>query len=270
MKPFFGHPRRFLVLILAIIAVGIISTVSYLHSSSGREGYRYVRAQGDSINVAIHYSPMSLYRYGDSLGGLNYEIATQISRQYGDKFKFYPISSSTQALSGLAEGKYDIVIADIPVTSSLKEKYLFTDPIYTDQQVLVGRDSTISSPLHLAGQKVWVVKGSPAVERLENLEREIGDTICIEATDRYTAEQLVLLTAGGEIDRAVVNEDVASRIAPSYPQLIISTGISFTQFQSWILNRDEKDLTKKLNSQIAQFKTTELYDSLIRKWTIAE
>lgn len=102
MKPFFGHPRRFLVLILAIIAVGIISTVSYLHSSSGREGYRYVRAQGDSINVAIHYSPMSLYRYGDSLGGLNYEIATQISRQYGDKFKFYPISSSTQALSGLS------------------------------------------------------------------------------------------------------------------------------------------------------------------------
>ncbi len=267
MKPFFGHPKRFFLMILAIIAVGVIATTKYYSDSEKEAGYKYQKAGGDSVNVAIHYSPMSIYRYGDTLGGLNYEILRTLSAEYGDKFKYYPISSASEGLENLEKGIYDLLVADIPMTAQLKKKFIFTTPVYTDHQVLVSRDTTISNPLELAGKDVWVVKGTPATERLENLSREIGDTINIRATSEYTAEQLVLLTAKGKIPRAVVNEYVAKKIQQDYPQIKVSTQVSFTQFQSWLINKEKKNLADKLNKQIRQFKETQHYDSIMAKWT---
>lgn len=267
MKPFLGHPLRFLLAILAVVAIAIISTVGVYRKAEKEAAYKYSKANGDTINVAIHYSPMSIYRYGDTLGGLNYEIIKQISDKFGDNFKYYPISSAAEGLDKLEEGYYDILIADIPMTTALKKRFIFTTPVYTDHLVLVSRDSIVNNPLDLAGKDVWVVDGTPAAERLSNLSREIGDTIHVEASKEYTAEQLVILTAKGQIPRAVVNEDVAKMLKKDYPQICISTHISFSQFQSWLLNKDNKELTERLDREIEQFKTTELYDSILSKWT---
>lgn len=262
-----SRPRRTLLVLLAILAVGIITSVSYWRHALSDHGYSFVGAGGDSIVVGIHYSPMSLYRYGDSLGGLNYEIASEIGRIYGCKFKFYPVASSTEALDRLEHGTYDIVIADIPMTASLRERFLFTVPIYTDNLVAVSRDTTLTSPLALAGQTVWAVEGSPAVERLDNLAREIGDTIHVQATSDYTAEQLVLKVAKGDIPLAVVNEDVARQIAADYPALHISTQISLSQFQSWIVGKDSRVLLDSLDSRIERFKLTDAYRTLLLKYS---
>lgn len=266
MKPFFGHPRLFFILILSVIAVGIISTYSHYSNVAKEAGYKYSRAEGDSVNVAIHYSPMSLYRYGDTLGGLNYEILTNLSRRYGYKFKYYPVSSAAEALEKLENGTYDLLVADIPMTAAVRKRVISTIPVYTDHQVLVSRDTTVTTPLSLAGKEVWVVKGTPANERLDNLSREIGDSIHIHPTTDYTAEQLVILTAHGDIPRAVVNEEVAKKIQADYPQIKISTHVSFSQFQSWLVNKNEKSLADSLDRQITMFKETATYDSVINKW----
>ena len=193
-------PRRILVIALAILAVGIIVSIRHMHTS-GNAGYEYQRGRGDTINVAIAYSPMSLYRYADTLGGFNYEMLRDMGHMYGDKFKFYPVASVSESLDELSRGKYDILVADIPVTASLKERFRLSVPVYTDRMVLVSRDTTITSPLQLAGQSVWVVAGAPSVERLENLSREIGDSIDICDSHTYTAEQLVMLVAAGDTAR---------------------------------------------------------------------
>ena len=106
-------PRRILVIALAILAVGIIVSIRHMHTS-GNAGYEYQRGRGDTINVAIAYSPMSLYRYADTLGGFNYEMLRDMGHMYGDKFKFYPVASVSESLDELSRGKYDILVADIP------------------------------------------------------------------------------------------------------------------------------------------------------------
>ena len=98
-------PRR-------ILAVGIIVSIRHMHTS-GNAGYEYQRGRGDTINVAIAYSPMSLYRYADTLGGFNYEMLRDMGHMYGDKFKFYPVASVSESLDELSRGKYDILVADI-------------------------------------------------------------------------------------------------------------------------------------------------------------
>lgn len=251
---------------LAILALGFIITVRHIRAGYDHAGYEYRRGNDDTINVAIAYSPMSMYRYGDTLGGLNYDILKEMSVMYGDKVKYYPVSSVRETLYKLSHGVYDIVIADIPVTASLRERFRFSVPVYTDRMVLVSRDTVMKSPLELAGKKVWVVAGSPAAERVENLSREIGDSILIHDSHKYSAEQLIMLVAAGEIPRAVVNEKVAHRLQKEFPDVYISTGISFNQFQSWIMNKDSVVLADTIDAQIERFKLTPEYKSILDKW----
>ena len=109
LADFFHGPRGGILLSLILIAVGVIVSVKSCSSPVANNGYEYTRAKGDTINVAIDYSPMSLYRYGDSLAGFNYEMMKQMATLYGDNVKFYPISSVTSALDELKRGVYDVV-----------------------------------------------------------------------------------------------------------------------------------------------------------------
>lgn len=260
-------PRVGIILSLTLIAVGIAVSVTRCGSGSGN-GYEYVRGSGDTINVAIDYSPMSLYRFGDSLAGFNYEMMKEMAELYGDNVKFYPIASVGEALDELKSGKYDVVISDLPVTSTHRENFHFTEPVYLDKQVLISLDTTVRSRLDLAGKEVWTLENSPAAERLQNLSREIGDTIILRHDSIHSAEQLFMLTAMGKVPRAVVNEAKAVHLSKDYPDVDISTPISFTQFQSWVVDKDNTALADTLDAQIRRFKKTPQYAALIERYML--
>lgn len=256
-------------MVVGVIAIGVAAAWMATGGGGGSRGAAavYNRADGDTVNVAIAYSPMSLYRYGDTLGGLNYEIMKAIAAENDMNVKFHPVSSATGALERLSRGDYDILMADIPVTASIKEDFRVSVPVYTDHLVLVSRDTTLTSTLELAGREVWVVKDSPAAERLENLSREIGDSIDIRSSADYNAEQLVMLVSAGDIPRAVVNRAVAQSLLPDCPGLEISTRISLNQFQSWFFRKDEKALADSIDARILRFKSTDAYREIIDRWT---
>lgn len=261
-------PRRLFVVALAVIAIGV--TVAVMHSHGGGDrgaAAVYNRAEGDTINVAIAYSPMSLYRYGDTLGGLNYDIMRALACEYDMNVKFHPVSSAMAALERLSRGDYDMLMADIPVTASIKEHFRVSVPVYTDHLVMVSRDSTLTSALQLVGKEVWVVKDSPAAERLENLSREIGDSIDIRSCADYNAEQLVMLVSAGDIPRAVVNRAVAQCLLPDCPDLKISAQISLNQFQCWFFRKDEKALADTIDARLERFRSTDLYREILTRRT---
>ena len=266
LRSLFRPPRGGIILSLALMAVGMLVTVKSCSSPVGRHGYEYVRGRGDTINVAIDYSPMSLYRFGDSLAGFNYEMMREMADLYGDKVKFYPIASVNEALDDLKRGVYDVVISDLPVTASRRDSFRFTEPVYLDRQVLISRDTTVRSRLDLAGKEVWTLPHSPAAERLSNLAREIGDTIIVRHDSIRSAEQLFMLTAVGKVPRAVINAAKAAALAKDNPEVDISTPVSFTQFQSWVVNKDNPVLAGPLDAQIRRFKTTPQYARLLTRY----
>ena len=261
-------PRRLLLAVLAVIAVGVVVGLKETVADGASQGAAaYSRAQGDTINVAIAYSPMSLYRHGDTLGGLNYDILKCMAAREGDVMKFHPVSSVTESLNRLEHGDYDMLVADIPVTASIRERFRVSEPVYTDHLVLVSRDSTLETALQLAGREVWAVEGSPAQERLENLSREIGDSIDVHPTDRYNAEQLVMLVSAGEIPAAVVNRGIAAGLLSECPDVKIASQISLSQFQCWFFRKDDKALADTIDAQLTRFKTTPEYRAILTRWT---
>ncbi len=224
---------------------------------------------GDTLDIAIEYSPVTYYTYNDTLGGYNYDLLRMIADSVGCPMKFHPIVTLEKALTGLEEGRYDVVVAQFPMTAVDTSRFAFTQPIYIDQQVLVQRRSTsvIHSQLDLAGDTVWVVKGSPMIQRIASLSREIGDTIYVHVDELYGPEQLMMMVAAGEIKYAVVNRTIARAMSSRLPNLDRSVAISLSQFQSWMVSKNRQGLCDSLDMWHNQVKRdTAAYLGLQRRY----
>lgn len=256
-----------LLLVAALVLMLCVRTCSVptLHVASRQP------SGGDTIDVAIEYGPLSFYRYDDTLGGFSYDLLREMAAANGLKLKFHPIVTIGEALSGLDEGVFDVVVAAMPMTERYREHYAFTSPVYIDRQVLVQlRDSAgrvpVSSQLDMAGHEVWVMAQSPVSDRLHNLASEIGDTIYVVEDPAYGSEQLFIMTATGEIPAAVVNERIARAMAADYPDVDISTAVSFNQFQSWICRKADSLLVSRLDTVMEAHRHTDGYRSLSRRY----
>ena len=258
---------------LVLCVVALMYSLQKCSSSIPKNKY-YQRAGGDTINVAIEISPMSMSLSTDTIGGFYYELLNLIAKRNNVKFKFHEFIQLNFALSGLQCGNFDVVVADIPATKELKEKYLLTEPIYIDYQVLVQSKDSVTGHVNitvhhqLASDSLWVVSGSPFVDRISNLTNELGcDTIYIIESGEYSSEQLIILTALGEIKQAVVNSNIAQNMISDYPHLDINTNISFNQFQVWVINLSNQDLCRRFNKWISEIKATPEYQELLIKYS---
>lgn len=261
-----------LYLVLLAIVIFLMMSLKRCHDLGSTAAADSPHASGgDTLDVAIEYSPTFYYTYDDTLGGFCFDLMTELSRLHGRPMKFHPIATLATALNMLDNGTYDMVIAQFPVTRENKAKYLFTEALYLDRQVLVQRrradgSLAVSSQLDLAGDTVVVVKGSPMDERIASLSREIGDTIHIKREATYGSEQLLIMVATGEIRYAVVNESIARRMAQRYPSLDVSTEISFSQFQSITLKKGNQALCDTLDRWLIDAKKHPFYTSLTRRY----
>jgi len=236
-------------LYLTLLAIVVACMVALSFCDKPKVATTGSHSGGDTIDVAIEYSPVTYYTYADTLGGYNYDLLRMIAGKAHRPMKFHPVVTLQRALEGLDDGRYDVLVAQFPMTAHNRENYAFTKPIYLDQQVLVQRRGShaIHSQLDLAGDTVWVVKGSPMRERIASLSREIGDSIYVHVEEQYGPEQLVMMVAAGEITYAVVNRSIARAMAQTMPTLDCRVAISLSQFQSWVVAKRNASLCDSLN-----------------------
>lgn len=257
----------FALLIAVIVLMIMLRTCSRSHTSD----LSMEASKGDTIDIAIEYGPLSLYRYADTLGGFAYDLIRHIAATDSLRVKFHPITTINQGLDGLDKGYYRLVVAALPLSKSITDRYAATIPVFLDRLVLVqATDSAgkaeVNTQLDLANKAVWVMAGSPAADRLRNLAEEIGDTIFVVENEEYGNEQLFILAVTGEIPRAVVTERTARMLARDFPTANISTAVSFTQFQSWILSKNDSATLALVDSAIVKAQSTDTYRSLSNKY----
>lgn len=264
-------PILIALLILVLSSMWLLGRCS--RSKENSIANQFNRPGGDTLVIAIELSPTSYAFNGDSAIGFDYEMLRDIASAHNVPIIFHPFVPMDYAFEGLNKGDFDIIVATVPASSKLQENFLLTDDIFLDRQVLVRQkdslktDTTNMPPqMRMLGDTVWITSSSPFRDRLINLSHELGDTIYICSDPEYSAEHLVLLTALGEIKQAVVNEAVAKKIADNYPNVDISTPVSLSQFQPWIIRNDNEALRDSLNIWIGQFKETPEYSRLVEKY----
>ena len=222
-----------------------------------------------ALRAVTEYNSISFHAQGDTTGGFHYELLQAFAKDKGLQLDIIPEMDFNKQTTGVIEGTYDILANSIPVTSELKDTLLFTQPIILSKQVLVQRKTDscyISSHLELAGKTIHIVKDSPSILRIQNLSHEIGDTIHIEEIEKYGPEQLLAMVANGDIDYTVCDENIAISSLDEFPQLDIHTPISFTQFYSWGVNKENNALLDSLNIWLEEFKKTNTFKRLTKKY----
>jgi ABC-type amino acid transport substrate-binding protein len=231
--------------------------------------------QSGVLRAVTEYNSISYHAQADSIGGLHYELLQAFAESKGLKTEITPEMSVEKRIEGIQQGIYDLLANNVLISSERKDSLLFTSPILLSRQVLVQRKPTemndqnyINSLLDLAGKTVHVVKESPSILRIHNLSNEIGDTIYIKEIEKYGQEQLLAMVAAGDIDYAVCDESIALTAANDLPRLDFETTISFTQFYSWGVNKENTILLDSLNAWLDSFKQTEAFQKLLKKYTI--
>ena len=230
-------------------------------------------AKEDTLRIVTDYTPLSYYVTPDSIIGFDYELANLISKRSGLAVLVFPEVNLSKSLQGLNENKYDIVGRPLPVTTENKQEYNFTETILFNKQVLIQRKpefnhnkKPIRNQLDLAKKTLYIISDTPTRYRIENLAPEIGDTIYINEESTYGAEQLVIMVAKGDIEFAVINENIARRMAPEFPEIDYQTDISFTQFQSWALRKNTPVLLDSLNIWLSDIKNSQEFKALTKKY----
>ena len=186
---------------------------------------------------------MSFFVEGDTVSGFHYELIQAFASSMGLETEIQPVMGFEDRIKGLTNGSFDIIAYNMPINAMLKDSLAFTTPINVDKQVLVQRKRSendsifIESQVELGGHTLHMVKGSPALLRIHHICEEIADTIYISEVDKYGPEQLIAMVAHGDIDYAVCDENIASVLIDSLPQMDINTAISFSQFYVWAVNK---------------------------------
>ena len=265
--------QRALWLLAALLLLAVAAMWSLSRCTSPRaeaSAPSMVRAEGDTLMVAIEYGPMAVYLYDDTLGGFNYDLLRQLASACSIPMRIEPMVSLELSLKALSDSAIDLVVADLPSTLDYSDRFDFTEPAYLDKLVLVqltdsAGQKPVETQLDIAGQTVWYPAGSPAEIRLRNLAAEIGDTIVLRPVGDRSSEQLVMMVLSGEIPLAVVNARSAESFLADNPRLDISTAVSFTQFQSYLLRRGDP-LKARLDTALLRFKRTPAYRRLLSRY----
>ncbi len=269
--------RRIALYVLLLVAV--LFTMVALYTCGGDAGKSKKAPlpagdRGDTLLVAITHSPMSYYLYGDTIGGLNYDMLRLMAAAMGRPIRFIPVLSLEESLDALTARQVDI-LASLPVTAGMRDKYLFSEDVFLDRQVLVQLNGTDGKPqaasvLDLAGDTVHIEKNSPVRQRLDNLSSEIGAPVTIVPHPDLSDEYLFLKVAGGELRYAVINEKTAARMHLKHPEVNIGTPIGFTQFQAWLTRRRDVALHDSIDSWLTRFKATDRYRQLLDRYSAAD
>lgn len=247
----------FLLLIVVSVMIALRQIPKRAHAALASQTEM---TKGDTLRAAVVYGPNS-YRViegadgRDSITGINYFLLREFQDSLGAKIILNPVINRDDALAKLNNGDFDI-LASLPADNFLKDNFLTSDPVCLDRLVLIQMKKAGKTPatsaLDLAKDTVHVEKGSAATRRLENLRKEIGDTIYVAEEEGLSEEYLAIKVANGTWKYAVVNEKTAEEMQARYPDLDYSTPVSFTQFQVWVLPQGRDSLLKKVNDFIAR------------------
>lgn len=239
------------------------------HDAAGEEE----KALPDTLRVATLYSPTSYFIYRDQKMGYDYSLLEALVREKGMALDLSVASSLEDALTELDSGRVDLVAYEVPRTSQYRDRVVPCGPRSLAAQVLVqprsaGGKGAITDVTGLVGKDVYVEAPSKYLQRIENLNEELGGGIIIHTVDRDTliTEDLIGMVSEGKIPLTVVDSDIARINRTYYPNLDISLRLSFEQESAWAVSPQKKWLADSIDAWLAGATPREENATLLKRY----
>jgi len=199
--------------------------------------------------------------------GIFYDLMMQFEKQINKNYKaekkhisihvvFIPVSRD-ELIPSLVEGKGDIAVADIAITSKRKEKIDFSDPFFhnINEIIITGPSSPDIKTLEaLSGKEVFVRPSSSYWEYLEKLNQHFSETglelIKLKpAPEQLEDEDLMEMVNAGLIRITVVDDYKAELWAQVFKDIVLHTDIPIKTGDdiAWMIRKKSPLLMKEIN-----------------------
>jgi membrane-bound lytic murein transglycosylase F len=237
-----------------------------------------IRENGKLV-VLTDFNSTNYFIYRGQPMGYQYELLQELADHLKIKLDVMVSNDLEESFNYLIEGKCNLIAINLTITKERRKYFDFTEPHTQTRQVLIQRKpdnwrflskseqekQMIRNQLDLAGKTIYVEKNSSYAERLKNLSDEIGDSIFIEEVQE-DSEQMISLVANGDIDYTVCDENVALVNQTYYPNIDVSTAISFPQNLAWAVQKGATNLKHEIDTWLTEFKKTTQYAIIYNKY----
>lgn len=231
--------------IAALLAIAATAAIGWLcgcsrGASDTADDYDSLRHRlPDTLRVGTLYSPTSYFIYRQEPMGYDYDMVSRFAADKGMHLSLRIAPSLSRAVEMLDSGLIDLLAYEVPVTGEYRQRVIHCGIENVTYQVLVqpkrGKQPLISDVTQLVGREVYVEESSKYLQRLNNLNEELGGGIIIHEVDRDTliTEDLMEMVSKGEIPLTVVDSDIGRLNKTYYNDLDITLQISFPQRSAW-------------------------------------
>lgn len=187
--------------------------------------------------------------------GYDYSLVKALANEKGMALDLKVATSLESALTMLDSAEVDLVAYEVPRTSVYRYRAVACGPRSRAAQVLVQPKGTRGNPAitdvtELVGREVYVEAASKYLQRISNLNNELGGGIIIHTVDNDTliTEDLIDMVSEGKIPLTVVDSDIARINKTYYPGLDINLALSFEQESAWAVSPSKKWLADSINA----------------------
>mgnify|MGYP000696673743 CR=1 FL=1 len=276
--------KKLLILYAFLLIVAVVTMVQLWRLNQrpqeiGPRDYPEIKEEG-ILRMITEYNQSGYFVSGDTVQGFQYELSQAIAKLSGLEVQTHLEMSLAKSFEELSDNKCDVIARNIPITSEMRENYLFTEPIVLNKQVLVQRtaeanngQAPIRNQLDLAQKTLYIPKvyyAGPAKTPKGMASGSFGPTTAGRMDPYVDLFQSLggsmIMVAKGDIDYAVCDQQIARMTQKKLPEVDILTDVSFTQLQSWAVRKDSPVLLDSLNSWLQQIKDSGLYDQIYKRY----
>lgn len=225
--------------------------------------------------------PSTYYQYRGQGKGFDYEMVKAFSKWLGVKLEVRVLDDVDRMFELLNKGEGDIIASNLTITPLRKRFALFSDTVYNTRQVLVQRkyatgkpDSTlrlVRDTAALEGYGIWVHRYSSFYSQLKSIEESAGIDIEIhEAPGEINTDDLIRLTADGEVNSTVTDENLAMIQQYDFPELDMSFAITGDEAIGWAMRANAPKLAEKVNEWLNKKEVVKKLGSTFNKYFTPE
>lgn len=246
-------------LIFVIIILSIIGIIRNIKSNSKLKNTELIVGKFEQIKtnkkivVLTLNSSISYFSYRTIPMGYDYELVKDFCKEQGWDYEIKIANSEPELIQLLLDGEGDLAAFPIPITQNTKQQLLFCGQSEESGLVLVQNPETkeekIKNVTELIGKEIVVIENSNAMERLQNLNNELGGGIIIKPlpSDSLSSEEIIELVAKKKVKYTISNERIAQLNKTYYNFLNISVKVGFPQRYSWAVAPGSDSLANRIN-----------------------
>ena len=221
-------------------------------------------ATGGTLVMATNAEfPPYEYRDGDNVVGIDVEIGEAIAKSMGMELKVEDMAFDS-IIVAVDAGKADVGLAGLTVTEDRLMNVNFSDPYTTATQVVIVKDdSPITSPNDLEGKKIGVQLGTTG-------DQYAGD-IKDATVERYNKGfEAVQAMTQGKIDAVIIDREPA-KVFVEQNEGIKMLDEAYTEEEYAIaIKKDNEELLKKVNTALAELKSSGELQKILDKYIKAQ